>query len=109
MTDEHKKGSAPKKDQNFQQELERSLLRFKAAFELFQEVKKKDYYFDVMHQELSIMDEMAKNIDRKGIRKQEVILSKDAKQFMEDQSVENQKKLQQDIVTLFEANRVPFQ
>ncbi len=108
--EERKKGSAPKKITNLQEELDEALLRFQASFELLQkndDPKMRKYYFDSLIEELNQLDVIAKGIDRKGIRKQESILSKDAKKYFSSQSQENFEKLRQDIATLKEANRVP--
>jgi len=105
-----KKGSAPKKNPNLQEELGEVLLRFQASFELLQKAdapKMRKYYFDSLNDELDQLDEIAQRIDRKGIRKQETLLSKDAREYFINQSQENFDKLRQDIATLKEANRVP--
>jgi len=108
--EERKKGSAPKKTTNLQEELDGVLLRFQASFELLQKTddpKMRKYYFESLSEELNQLDAIAKRVDRKGIRKQESLLSKDAKKYFNSQSQENFDKLRQDIATLKEANRVP--
>jgi len=108
--EDKKKGVAPKKKQNLQEELDEVLLRFQASFELLQKTndpKMRKYYFDSLNKEVNLLDKIAKGIDRRGIRKQESLLSKDAREYFISQNQENFEKLRQDIATLKEANRVP--
>lgn len=108
--EDRKKGSAPPKKHDFQQELNNALLRFQAAFELIQitdDAQMKKYYFETLDKELNLLDKIVKSVDRKGIQKQESLLFKDAKAYIFDQNQENFEKLRQDIATLKEANRVP--
>ncbi|MGD2168929.1 MAG: hypothetical protein PVI40_01645 [Chlamydiota bacterium] len=108
--EERKKGQAPRKPRDFQDELEEAILRFKAAFELLQQTSlasDSEHLLDVMYKELNLMDKLATAIERKGIRKWEQKLSKDAQTFISKQNRENFEVLQQDIATLSEANRRP--
>lgn len=106
--EDKKKGQAPKKKVDFQHDLEEAILRFKAAFELLQiSPADSDHLTRIMEKELERLDHLAEAVERKGIRKWEKKLSKDAKTFILDQSQENFEKLQQDIATLSEANRQP--
>lgn len=109
--EERKKGQAPKKSTDFQRELDEAILRFKAAFELLQVASRKensDHLLTLMQKELDLMDTIATAVDRKGVRKWEQKLSKDAQAFISDQNKENFEILQQDIATLAEVNRRPW-
>jgi hypothetical protein len=108
--EERKKGSAPKKEHNFLSEINETLLRFQAIFELIQNTKNqktKKYYFDSLDKELNLLDELVKSVDKKGVRKIETDFSKAAKAYIEDQSTENFDILRQYITTLKEANTFP--
>jgi hypothetical protein len=96
--------------QQYRKELEKNASKFLKAldqYEVTQDKEERAHLKAVMDRSLALISNAAREINRDGIRKQEVNVEKDYKAFISDETIEHLTALKEDLSCLRDNNKLP--
>ena len=94
--------------QKYHNQLDTNAIKFLNALDAYKEgtEDQKAHFRGVMEQSLGLIRSAVEEIKRPGITKQESLVEKDYKSYMKDESSENLSKLEEDLTTLRDYNKL---
>lgn len=94
--------------QDYQEQLDTNTIKFMNALEGYKDgdSEEKTHFKGVMDQALGMIRSAVQEIKRPGIAKQESLVEKDYKEYMQNESSQNLSKLEEDVSTLRDYNKL---